>query len=98
MLKVFLEKFNDVDREPKLPSAYTPGDMIIYEWFKKGTEPTEVSAAYQRLSDVTGYTGSYNEKNKTVTLSWHGIATPEEDMSKSYGELGYKIYMNGEEV
>ncbi len=94
VVKVGIEKFNDVDRELKLPSQYTPGDLIYYEWFKKGTEPTEVSAAYQRLSDVTNYSGNYNENAKTVTLKWTGI-TPGEDLSKSYGELGYKIYMGG---
>ena len=96
VVKVGYEKFNDVDRELKLPSQYTPADMIAYEWFKKGTEPTEVSAAYQRLSDVTGLTGSYNEKDKSVSLSWNAIAAPSEDLSKSYGELGYKVYRGSE--
>ena len=95
VVKVGVEKFNDVNRDPKLPSAFTPADQIVYEWFKKGTEPTEVSAAYQRLSDVTGLTGSYDEKNKKVTLSWNAIKKPEEDMSKSYGDLGYKVFMGG---
>ena len=98
VVKVGYEKFNDVDRELKLPSQYTPSEMIVYEWFKKGTEPTEVSAAYQRLSDVTGLTGNYNEGSKAVNLSWHGINPPDEDMSKSYGELGYKIFMGSEYV
>ena len=93
VVKVGYEAFNDVDRELKLPSAYTPESMIRYEWFKKGTEPTEVSAAYQRLSDVTNYSGSYNEKNKSVTLSWSPGAQPDEDLSSLYGELGYKIHM-----
>ena len=95
VVKVGVEKFNDVNRDPKLPSAFTPADQIVYEWFKKGTEPTEVSAAYQRLSDVTGLTGSYDEKNKKVTLSWNAIKKPEEDMPKSYGDLGYKVFMGG---
>ena len=90
-----IEVTNDVDREPKLPSEFTPSDKIVYEWFKKGTEPTEVSAAYQRLSDVTGYSGNYDPASKTVTLSWNGIGSPSEDMSKSYGQLGYKIFKNG---
>ena len=95
VVKVGVEKFDDVNREPKLPSQYTPADKIVYEWFKKGTEPTEVSTAYQRLSDITGLTGSYDEASKTVTLSWKGIKKPDEDLTKSYGELGYKIYMGG---
>ena len=95
VVKVKVERFNDVDRELKLPSEYTPGELIMEEWFKKGTEPTEVSAAYQRLSDVTGLTGNYNDKNKSVTLTWNPISAPSEDMSKAYGEIGYKIFMNG---
>ena len=98
VVKVGFEKFNDVDRELKLPSQYTPEDQIIYEWFKKGTEPTEVSAAYQRLSDVTNYSGSYNENTNVVTLKWSPVAAPEEDLSKSYGELGYKVYMGSEYI
>ncbi len=98
VVKVGVEYTSDVDRQPMLASAYTPSDQVIYEWFKKGTEPTEVSAAYQRLSDVTGLAGNYNEKNKSVNLSWHGIGAPEEDMSKFYGELGYKVFMGSEYV
>lgn len=93
VVKVGVEATSDVNREPKLPSAYTPQEMIIYEWFKKGTEPTEVSAAYQRLSDVPSLTGSYNDQTKTVTLKWGAGAPPEEDLSSLYGELGYKVYM-----
>lgn len=95
VVKVGVEKFNDVNRDPKLPSQYTPADQVVYEWFKKGTEPTEVSTAYQRLSDITGLSGSYNETNKTVTLTWNAIKKPEEDLTKSYGDLGYKVFMGG---
>ena len=92
VVKVGVEFTPDVDREPKLAGPYTPTDKIIYEWFKKGTEPTEVSAAYQRLSDVTGLSGMYNEKAKTFTLTWNAVTPPEDDLSKMYGELGYKVY------
>lgn len=95
VVKVGVEMLSDVNRDPKLPSQYTPSDKIVYEWFKKGTEPTEVSTAYQRLSDVTGLTGSYDENTKKVTLSWKGIPKPEEDITKSFGDLGYKIFMGG---
>jgi len=98
VVKVGVEKYNDVNREPKLPSQYTPAESIIYEWFKKGTEPTEISTAYQRLSDVTDLTGSYNENTKTVTLSWKGIKKPEEDITKVFGDLGYKIFMGGKYI
>ena len=35
----------------KLPSEYTPSDMIITEYFKRGTQPTEVSDRYAKLND-----------------------------------------------
>lgn len=95
VIKVAVEMSGDVNREPKLASSYTPTDKIVYEWFKKGTEPTEVSAAYQRLSDVTGLTGKYDENNKIVTLSWNGIAPPTDNLKDQYGELGYKIFKDG---
>ena len=37
----------------KLPSEYTPSDMIITEYFKRGTQPTEVSERYAQLNDIT---------------------------------------------
>lgn len=92
---VGVENSGNVDQEFKLPSAYTPEDKIIYEWFKVGTEPTEVSAAYQRLSDVSGLKSSYNDDTKTVSLSWYGITPYDESLSESYGALGYKIFFNG---
>ncbi len=98
VVKVAVEKTSDVNREPKLASQFTPSDRVVYEWFKKGTEPTEVSGAYQRLADVTGLKGSYNESAKTVTLTWYGIAKPDDDLTSSYGELGYKIYKNGKKI
>ena len=95
VVKVGVEMSGDVNREPKLASAYTPTDKIVYEWFKKGTEPTEVSAAYQRLSDVTNLLGKYDDTNNLVTLSWNGIAPPTDNLSEQYGELGYKIFKDG---
>jgi penicillin-binding protein 1A len=31
-----------------LPSAYTPSDMRVSEYFKKGTQPTEVSQRFEK--------------------------------------------------
>ncbi len=95
VVKVGVEYTSDVDRQPMLASAYTPSDQVIYEWFKKGTEPTEVSAAYQRLSDVTGYSGNYNPTSKIVSLSWNGISATSSELPKNYGPQGYKIYKDG---
>lgn len=58
----------------KLPSAYTPSDLIATELFKKGTAPTEVSDRFEQLANVTGLDGKIN--GDTITLTWKGINTP----------------------
>lgn len=70
----------------KLPSDYTPKDMIITELFKEGTEPTEVSTRYSKLDDVKNLDSK--QENNTLTLSWDAIKTPdginEEEIMKFY--------------
>lgn len=92
VINVGVEISEDVNKELKLPSKDTPSDKIVYEWFAKGTEPKEVSTAYQKLPDVTNLKASYDQNTKDVTLTWNRIATPEEDLTASYGALGYKVY------
>ena len=74
---------------PKLPSEYTPSDYILNELFINGTQPTEVSTRFSRLSNVTGLVGNYNDGK--VTLAWYPIATPdplsETFLRKSYSPL-----------
>ena len=53
----------------KLPSAYTPGDLITQEYFVRGTQPTEVSERFQKLNAVTNVTVT-KSANNTATLSW----------------------------
>ena len=59
----------------KLPSEYTPSNYIITELFINGTQPTEVSTRFSRLSNVTNLSGTYD--NKKITLAWSPIATPD---------------------
>lgn len=59
----------------KLPSEFTPSDYRTKELFINGTQPTEVSTRFSRLSNVTNLTGTY--ANGTVTLAWSPIATPD---------------------
>lgn len=78
---------------PLLASSNTPQDKIVYELFKKGTEPTEYSTAYSKLDNPTNFSISY--KNKKVTLSWNKVSDP------GYlddGVLGYYIYFEGKEI
>lgn len=51
-----------------LPSEYTPSDMIVYEYFVKGTEPTEVSPRFSKLNSVTNLNATI--QNSSVTLTW----------------------------
>ena len=62
-----------VERESwpaKLPSAYTPGDMKITEYFKKGTQPTEVSPRYEKLGDVTNLKATKISTGYELTWNW----------------------------
>jgi len=52
----------------QLPSEYTPSDLIVTEYFVKGTQPTEVSNRFSKLNDVTNLKSEVN--GRTVTLSW----------------------------
>ena len=72
----------------KLASEYTPEDMIIEEYFKKGTEPTEVDSSHIKIPDVSGLS-AYSENGK-VTLSW---TTP--TMPDTSGLPTYTIYQDG---
>ena len=94
VVKVAVEMGTDVEKEPKLPSEYTPEDKIVYEYFKKGTEPTEVSTAYQRLPDPSGLVVTYNPTDLSVNLSWNAIVPPSEVLTE-YGDIGYKVYKDG---
>ena len=76
---------------PMLPSSNTPKDKIVYELFKKGMEPTEVSSTYSKLDTPTNFSVSY--KNDKVYLSWNKVSDPG---YLANGTLGYYIYFDGE--
>lgn len=57
-----------------LPSDGTPSNMITTEYFKSGTEPTEVSPRYQKLSNPSGL--SVTVDNKKATLTWKAANIP----------------------
>ena len=95
VIKVAVEFNDDVSKEPKLASEFTPAEKIRYEYFRKGTEPTEVSTAYQRLPDPTGLAVTYEPTTLSVNISWKAITTPT-DIVSEYGTLGYRIYKDGQ--
>ncbi len=89
VVKVGIEKGSN---PAKLASSSTPSDNIVYEYFKKGTEPTEVSIKYSKLPNVTGLTGEYNASDLSFTLNWSAIKLENPANETEYGKLGYKIY------
>ena len=78
---------------PLLASSNTPADQIVYELFKKGTEPTEYSTAYSKLDNPTNF--SINYKNNKVYLTWNKVNDPG---YLADGVLGYYIYFNNEQI
>lgn len=74
-----------------LPSDNTPEGEITYEYFRAGTEPTDVSTKYLKLNNVENLKAEYDEKENEVTLSWSPLS-PTPTGSESYGEFGYNIY------
>ena len=53
-----------------LPSAYTPSDMKTTEYFKKGTQPTEISPRYDKLDDVTNLKSTKTSNGYELTWNW----------------------------
>ena len=95
VVKVGIEKSSNVDEEPKLAGPYTPEGMTVYEYFKKGTEPTEISTRYMRLGTPQNFGISYEPSKKRLNFSWDRVYSGVE-MSEDVGELGYNLYKNGE--
>lgn len=52
----------------KLPSEYTPENMIITEYFIRGTQPTEVSNRYAKLNDISN--AKVDISGNTATITW----------------------------
>lgn len=72
-----------------LPSANTPDNMKVTEYFKKGTQPTEVSPRYNALSNASGLTAKTN--GNQVELTW-AAATKPEYLTDDYFRKNYKNY------
>jgi len=83
-----------------LASAYTPDSLRSTEYFKKGTEPTEVSTRFAQLSNPSNLT--YTSIGNQITLSWSPIATPDainttylqDYFEKGYARWATKYYQN----
>ncbi len=76
----------------QLPSENTPKSMKVTELFKKGTEPTEVSTRYSRLTNVTNLNNTLT--GNTLTLTWDAVATPDAIDRAKVTELMSKMWEN----
>ena len=64
-----------------LPSENTPNDMKSTELFKEDSKPTEVSARFNTLSNISGLKATVN--GNKATLTWNAIDTPDA-LNRSY--------------
>lgn len=64
---------------PKLPSEFTPKDMIVEELFIVGTEPKEVSTAFEKL-DPPSVQAEYNQEDNQIIFSWEHPKTEEKEL------------------
>lgn len=70
-----------------------PGTAAVYEYFKKGTEPTEM-AENTKINGPSNFKASYDEKTKKLTLTWNSV-NPGSSSNEDYGKFGYNVYFNG---
>lgn len=59
----------------QLPSSHTPKSLIVTEYFKSGTQPTEVSNRFSTLSNPTNL--NVEKNNTSVVITWDPIKTPD---------------------
>ncbi len=87
---VVASKVEKGSNPPKLPSSATPENEIITEYFKRGTEPTEVSTKYLSVGVPTNL--SVTNHGSYATVSWTGIPNPD---YVENGIFGYYVTFNG---
>ena len=78
----------------QLPSENTPSELVVTEYFKKGTQPTEVSTRFEKLNNVTNLE-TEKISNNTVKITWD-YKTPEiftETYLKKY--FSQSVFGNG---
>lgn len=72
-----------------LPSANTPNYMKVTEYFKKGTQPTEVSPRYSTLPNASGLNAKTS--GNQIELSWTAANKPEY-LTDDYFRKNYKTF------
>ena len=74
------------------PKLASPGGAAVYEYFKKGTEPTEYDLSNYKISAPGNLRAT--ESNGKVTVSWSAVS-PGELGDSSHGKFGYNVYKDG---
>lgn len=77
----------------KLASEYTPADLILTEYFKKGTQPTEVSERFAQLDNVTNLKATTG--SNSITLSWKYTTPKILDQSYLKEYFSQSVFGNG---
>ena len=54
----------------KLPSPYTPENMITTEYFVRGTQPTEISERFTQLNEISNVKTNISGNNATITWEY----------------------------
>lgn len=80
VVRVGIEKGSD---PAVLASEFTPKNEIVYEYFVKGTEPTEISKKYQKLLSPIDFNAQFDIPNDRLSLSWKN---PNENMTDEENE------------
>ena len=77
---------------PLLPSSNTPANAITTEIFKDSAKPTEVSARFNQLPNVSDLKATVS--GNSANISWKAIGTPEalsDDYWRGYVNKGYSL-------
>lgn len=74
---------------PQLASEFTPERLRVTEYFKKGTEPTEVSTRFSKLNAPKN--GTYTFDGTTIKLKWDAVTTPDA-INQTYLQNHYNTY------
>ena len=74
------------------PAALAPqgSTYITKEWFKKGTEPTEISIRYNGPNSVNGLNPTYSGDKIILNWTYKNNSTYDEEI---HGEVNFNIYL-----
>ncbi|APH04640.1 PBP1A family penicillin-binding protein [Bacillus weihaiensis] len=82
-------------KDAVLASDYTPSNRITYEYFVKGTEPTQVSKKFEKLDKPSGLQINYDQVTNSISINWNYNESQLEnvsfEVSQSIDEGPYQV-------